>query len=48
MSNKKIVLYADDIAQYKIIQSPEDYLLVRDINAVPEWINGVPEWITAK
>ena len=33
-----MVVYADDIALYQIIQSPEDYLLVQyDINAVLEW-----------
>jgi len=33
-----LVVYADDIALYQIIQSPEDYLLVQyDINAVFEW-----------
>ena len=34
-------MYADDIALYQIIQSPEDYLLVQhDINAVSEWITA--------
>ena len=38
VSNGKMVVHADDIALYKIIQSPEDYLLVQyDINAVLEW-----------
>jgi len=38
VSNRKMVVYADDIALYQIIQSPEDYLLVQyDINAVLEW-----------
>ena len=41
MSNGKMVVYADDIALYQIIQSPEDYLLVQhDINAVSEWITA--------
>ena len=31
---------ADDIALYKIIQSPVDYLLVqKDINAISEWVS---------
>ena len=29
VSNGKMVVHADDIALYKIIQSPEDYLLVQ-------------------
>ena len=41
VSNGKMVVYADDIALYQIIQSPEDYLLVQhDINAVSEWITA--------
>ena len=31
VSNGKMVVYADDIALYQIIQSTEDYLLVHDI-----------------
>jgi len=35
VSNRKMVVYADDIALYQIIQSPEDKLLVQyDIYAV--------------
>ena len=35
-----MVIYADDIALYKIIQSPVDYLLVQeDINAISEWVS---------
>ena len=37
MCNGKMVVYADDIALYQIIQSPEDYLLVQ----------YVFEWTTA-
>ena len=41
VSNGKMAVYADDIALYQIIQSPEDYLLVQhDINAVSEWITA--------
>ena len=41
VSNGKMVVYADDIALYQIIQSPEDYLLIQhDINAVSEWITA--------
>ena len=40
VSNGKMVVYADDIALYQIIQSPEDYLLVHDINAISEWITA--------
>ena len=41
VSNGKMVVYADDIALYQIIQSPEDYLVVQhDINAVSEWITA--------
>ena len=32
-------IYADDIALYKIIQSPVDSLLVQEnINAISEWV----------
>ena len=35
-----MVIYADDIALYKIIQSLVDYLLVQeDINAISEWVS---------
>jgi len=35
-----MVTYADDIALYKIVQSPVDYLLVQeDINAISEWVS---------
>ena len=35
-----MVIYADDIALYKIIQSPVDYVFVQeDINAISEWVS---------
>ena len=35
----KVVIYADDIALYQIIQSPDDYLLLRDdVNDISEWV----------
>jgi len=38
VSNGKVVMYADDIALYQIIQSP-DYLLLQDnVNAISEWV----------
>ena len=40
VNNGKMVIYADDIALYKIIQSPVDYLLVQeDINPISEWVS---------
>ena len=40
VSNRKIIIYADNIALYQIIHSPIDFILVQqDINSICAWVD---------